>query len=253
MPTLPPWLDLEDGLADFLPYLRRHWPHYTKVTLTYNLAFEVTRDVELAGLTYTDTWDGSASGTFTWDRQSSGDEISEQPLTTDDFYFSLRIEALTGATDPWAASAILHHATLSASSPITTTSAIVQVLHTYNAETDTVDTTTTYGDITVQVPSAGLIGVWESGDGQWYGRLAQPGGGSAGPALDVSATGPGLPGAIPTQEVDQAYLIQDDPEAPSVPPAGRDITFSWDGTTDITDVWTGLLSISATITLSTTP
>jgi len=242
-----PWADSSlEAPEDFFALIPRHWPHYTTITMEYavswNASFTFTfpdviegdpPEIECAAVTVTDTSIGSLSGTITWTRQSSGDEMSEQDLATGEFLMRMIFEGNVSVS-PRIDSALFHRATLATGD--TLTGSYTQVIHTGDA-CDVVTTTTT-ADFTAS-PAPSDLGVYESGTNTWAKKLGTitglyEGGGTASP--------------IPLPTLTTAFVT-----SLAGNPNGADIVFTDSDTvtTPDTGFWHGSSSASFTLTLST--
>lgn len=252
-----PWGTAEDGPAAILNGLRRHWPHYTTATLAITATWDFEAAVhfpdvpseedpeviECIAQDRTDTWTATATGTLTWTRQDPAEETYGTTPASGELYGYLDQvgDYLTGL-DATEIAAVLTHAFALAASATTLTGDISQTVHTGDACAITATTTT--GTVTLS-GHPGTLGLIEDALGQWW-KFHTPTGGLAPVEIDT-ATGPGLPSALPTQPTGTATLL-------AGPPAGTAVTFTFTDTLTVPDLgsWHGTADLSYTLTLSTT-
>jgi hypothetical protein len=249
-----PWEGYEDGPGEFFTGLKPHWPHYIAATCSFGYSFSISRTVEFADVyewtegdppeghiecaatSRTDTWSGSASGTFNWGRMSTADETYGLDPADEEFDCAFNMRSPTATEDIEAAFGFGNSSTITGST--------TQTLHTGNA--CDITATTTLGVLSV-TSDPGDVAVSQTDEELWV-KSHDIGGGYS--MLNLSDDGPGIP-FIPTMPGNETIAL-------SGPPEGSNITFSFSETVNAADVpslhaagWTGSISLNYTFTLST--
>ncbi len=219
---------------DFFALIPRHWPHYVNVTVEYSITWSAsyTYDITIEGspVPVTDTSVGSLSGSVSWSRQSSDDEMSEQTLDANKFAMRMSFEGNVSVS-PRIDSALFHHCNLGTGDTITGSQTNV----THSVEDGEIVTNTETTSFTAR-PDPFNLGVYESGTATWAKKLG---------SVEFHLSGVSCPIALPSLVTSFVTSLGSNPNGAAIEFANSDTV-----TVSGAESWNGSSGASFTLTLS---